>query len=73
VDRNSGVVKIIINRDVIFNKSISPCKLENLEVDPKPNTPNDFVITGSTPIQVEQLAFNTQEFHKGFSIILFGV
>ena len=53
-DRNSGGVKIIISMDVIFNKTIFPCKLINMEVNPKPSTPDDFVIGSSTQIEVEQ-------------------
>ena len=52
-DRSSERVKIIISRDVIFNENVFPCRLENLEIDPKPRVPDDFVITGNTQFQVE--------------------
>ena len=53
-DRSSGGVEIIISRDVIFNEIVFPCRLENLELDPKPSIHDDFLITGNTQFQVEQ-------------------
>ena len=46
-DRTSGGVKIIISRDIVFNKSIFSCKISNTKDDPKPSRPNDFIIGGS--------------------------
>ena len=53
-DNTSGRVKIIIRRDVIFNESIFPCKINNTEDNPTPSSPNDFVIGVSKQIEVEQ-------------------
>ena len=41
-------LNIIISRDVIFNENVFHYRLENLETDPKPSVPDDFVIIGNT-------------------------
>lgn len=53
-NRHSGGVKIIISRDVLFSKVVFPCKLTNINVGTKTRTPNDYVITRGTQIEVEQ-------------------
>ena len=52
-DKDSGGVKIIVSKDVIFNELVFPCKGTNIETSAKQATPNDLNLTGGAQIEVE--------------------
>ena len=57
-ERQSGGIKIIISRDVIFNEAIFPCKIINTEETNIPRRPDDFTILEGSQIEIEQAVGN---------------
>ena len=52
-DKDSGGVRIIVSRDVVFNELVFPCKCTKNETGTKQAAPNDLNLTGGAHFEVE--------------------